>query len=183
MLQRKQSPYALIPGANPPHLTDVNHSKLTIEQREKEGIIILDLEGHLTLGAEDQLFRQKLQDLRRERTQNVIVSLEHVSKLDTAGLGSLVFCALTFRESGGRLVVLHPESSHANLADVLRLDTELETYTDELSAINSFFPERAVPHYDLLEFVRHTSSISDGPARVGEGNDASATPRVNAGKK
>jgi anti-sigma B factor antagonist len=35
-----------------------------------------------------------------------------------------------------------------------KLDTALEVFTDEQDAVNSFFPDRAVRHYDILEWVQ-----------------------------
>jgi hypothetical protein len=36
---------------------------------------------------------------------------------------------------------------------MVKLNTAFEIYRDEATALNSFFPERAVPHYDILAFV------------------------------
>jgi anti-sigma B factor antagonist len=63
-----------------------------------------------------------------------------------------VNCALRFRDSGGKLVLLHL-SNQGTLPDLLKLNTVFETYQDELDAVNSFFPERAVTRYDILDFV------------------------------
>jgi hypothetical protein len=61
--------------------------------------------------------------------------------------------ALRFRESGGKLVLLNLGESQARLPDTLKLNTVFETYQDESAAVNSFFPERAIQHYDILDFV------------------------------
>ena len=126
---------------------------LEIEQREKEGIFILDLKGRLVLGREDLAFRQRLQSLLDAGRHNVILNLKDVSNIDTTGLGTLVSWALRFRESGGKLVLLNLGGSQARLPDTLKLNTVFETYQDESAAVNSFFPERAILHYDILDFV------------------------------
>ena len=126
---------------------------LEIEQREKEGIFILDLKGRLVLGREDLAFRQRLQSLLDAGRHNVILNLKDVSNIDTTGLGTLVSWALRFRESGGKLVLLNLGGSQARLPDTLKLNTVFETYQDENAAVNSFFPERAIQHYDILDFV------------------------------
>jgi hypothetical protein len=68
-------------------------------------------------------------------------------------MGTLVFCALRFRESGGKLVLLHLRDSQARLPDILKLNAVFETYQEEIAAVNSFFPERKVTQYDILDFV------------------------------
>jgi anti-sigma B factor antagonist len=35
-----------------------------------------------------------------------------------------------------------------------KLDTVFEVFTEEQDPVNSFFPDRAVRHYDILEWVQ-----------------------------
>jgi len=48
--------------------------------------------------------RQRLQSLLDAGNDNVIVNLKEVAGHRFHGLGTLVYCALRFRESGGKLV-------------------------------------------------------------------------------
>jgi anti-sigma B factor antagonist len=127
--------------------------KLEIEQRQNEGIFILDLKGRLVLGPEDLAVRQRLQTLLDAGRHSVIINLKEVSDIDSTGLGTLVNCALRFRDSGGKLVLLHLSDSQARLPDILKLNAVFETYRDEAPAVNSFFPERTINRYDILDFV------------------------------
>jgi anti-sigma B factor antagonist len=126
---------------------------LEIKQREREGITLLDLNGKIVLGEEDSSLRQHLESLLARGTQKVILNLRQVTDLDSAALGTLVLIATRFRDSGGKLVLLNMASSHAKLPEILKLNTVFETYQDEVDALNSFFPERKITHYDILEFV------------------------------
>ena len=126
---------------------------LHIEQRESEGVVFLDLKGRLVLGPNDVALRQRLQGLCDEGHLNVGLNLKHVSEMDTTALGTLVYYAMKFREAGGRLVLFNLSPSHSRLSNAVKLNTAFEIYPDEVSAVNSFFPERAVRHYDILEFV------------------------------
>ena len=126
---------------------------LQIEQRETDGIVILDLHGRLILGPEDLALRQRLQLLRDAGQTKVVLNLMDLSDMDTSALGTLVFCSLKFQESGGRLVLLNLSPAHTQLSNAVKLNTAFEIYEDEIAAVNSFFPERAVPRYDILEFV------------------------------
>jgi anti-anti-sigma factor len=125
--------------------------KLEIQERENEGILILDLKGRLVLGPEDSALRQRLQALAVQH--NVIVNLKDISDIDSTGLGTLVNSALRFREAGGKLVLLNLNDSKGRLPDILKLNTVFETYQDEVAAVNSFFPDRTVLRYDILSFV------------------------------
>jgi anti-sigma B factor antagonist len=134
--------------------------KLDIQERENEGVLVLDLKGRLVLGPEDSALRQRLQALAVRR--NVIVNLKDVSDIDSTGLGTLVNCALRFREAGGKLVLLNLNDSKGRLPDILKLNAVFETYQDEVAAVNSFFPDRAVKHYDILEFVEEQEQEQKG---------------------
>jgi anti-sigma B factor antagonist len=127
--------------------------RLQIEQRESEGIVILDLKGRLVLGPEDVALRQRVQELCEAGHTNVALNLKEVSGIDTTALGTLVFCATKFQEAGGRLVLFNLSASHSDLSNVMKLNTTFEIYPDQVAAVNSFFPDRAVRQYDILEFV------------------------------
>ena len=123
-----------------------------IQERERDGIVILDVKGRLALGPDDSALRQHLQSLLEAGKKNVITNLHQVSSIDTAGVGTLADFAEQFQNAGGRLVLLNPARDHS-AGEALELDTTFPTYTDEQDAVNSFFPDRKVPHYDVLEFV------------------------------
>src|SRR6202521_739154 len=126
---------------------------LEIQQREKEGITILDLKGKIVLGPEDLSLRGRLLSLVADGIRNVILNLKEVNHSDTAGIGTLVLCTEKFRAAGGRLVLVNLSPAQASVANILKLDSEFDIYPDEQDAVNSFFPERTVPHYDILQLV------------------------------
>jgi len=133
-----------------------------IQQREVEGIAILDIKGRLVLGHTDAELRQTLQSLLGAGKNKVIINLRDVSNIDTASIGSLILSQQKFESAGGRLVLVNLLPTHASVDEVLKLDTAFATYQDELTAVNSFFPERAVPRYDLLEFLEEEAHRHDG---------------------
>jgi anti-sigma B factor antagonist len=127
--------------------------KLQIEQREREKIVILDLKGSLVLGEEDLSLLQRLLYLLDSRHRQVILNLKEVSNIDESGLDTVAFCVTRFHDVGGRLVLLNLGQSHAGVADTSKLNIISQTYQEETEAVNSFFPDRVVPRYDILEFV------------------------------
>ena len=131
----------------------IKPSDLEIEQREREGIVILDLKGPLVLGPPDASLRLRLQQLREAGHLNVILNMKGVTEIDSTALGTLIYCSTKFRESGGRVVLLNLPPKHTELSNTVKLSAAFDIYEDEISALNSFFPDRVVPRYDLLEFV------------------------------
>ena len=128
-------------------------SNLEIKQRERDGVVILDLDGQLVQGDRDLALRQRLESLANSGQRNVILNLKKVSEIDMTGQGTLESCSEKFRDMGGRCVLLHLDSADTKVPDFFKLTSGLETYEEEVDAVNSFFPDRTVPHYDILEFV------------------------------
>jgi anti-sigma B factor antagonist len=133
---------------------------LQIEQREREKIVILDLKGWLVLGEEELALLQRLLFLLDSRHRQIILNLKEVSSIDESGLETVAFCATRFQDVGGRLVLLDLLQSRAHVADVSRLSTVSETFQEETEAVNSFFPDRVAPRYDILEFVKEQQQRS-----------------------
>jgi anti-sigma B factor antagonist len=132
---------------------------LHIGQRESEGIVILDLKGALTLGHGDLELRDRLPALHQSGKVNIILNLKDVTGIDSAGLGTLVFGLARLRKVGGRLALLNLNRAHLKLFLLTRLAIAFEFFDDEQDAVNSFFPDRALKHFDVLAFVQH----EDGP--------------------
>jgi anti-sigma B factor antagonist len=91
---------------------------------------------------------------------NVILNFAGVSEIDADGAGAVVFCDARVVRSGGALKLLNLSPRHLNLMVITKLDTLSEVFTDEQDAVNSFFPDRKVNRYDILEFVEE---VEKGP--------------------
>lgn len=141
---------------------------LTITQREKEGIAILDLAGALTAGDAATALRNTLLQIVSAGRNNVVLNLAEVDYIDSTGLGGMVVCFTTLRKSGGRLVLLNLIRRHLELLVLTKLSTVFEIFDDEQSAVNSFFPNRQIRHFDILSFVnqqRRSGAEDDSPAK------------------
>jgi anti-sigma B factor antagonist len=126
---------------------------LEVIHKEHEGIEILDLKGRLTFGQEDLDFRTALDRLVKAGKIRVVLNLSDLAKLDTTGLGTLLFALAKLRKAGGNLAIFNVKLSHIELLTEARLEAVFEVFQDEQDAINSFFPSREVKRYDILEFV------------------------------
>lgn len=130
-----------------------NHAQLEIHQRENEGITILDLRGKLEMDRGDVALRDFVDSLLAQGNRQLILDLADVSAVDTAGTGVLLFLAQQYQAVTGRLVLMRMDHAHAKIYEMARLETVIEIYSTEIDAVNSFFPDRAVRHYDILDYV------------------------------
>jgi anti-sigma B factor antagonist len=133
---------------------------LNIEQRESEGIVILDLKGPLTLGHGDLELRDRLPALHQSGKVNIILNLKEVTDMDSTGLGTLVFGLAKLRKSTGSLALLNLNRTHLKLFLLTRLAIAFEFFEDEQDAVNSFFPDREPKHFDVLDFVQQEDNTN-----------------------
>ncbi len=128
--------------------------QLEIHEREIQGIRILDLYGHIAAGPSEARLRERITTLTEAGAVNVILNCDSVMDIDADGLTCLKWCSARIRYAGGALKLLKVRWDHMDLIARAGLDKEFEIFSDELSALNSFFPERAVPAFDVLEYAK-----------------------------
>jgi hypothetical protein len=49
--------------------------------------------------------------------------------------------------------LLNPNSAKLESSIFVKLETGFAVFTDQQEAIDSFFPGRTLPHFDILDFV------------------------------
>jgi anti-sigma B factor antagonist len=126
---------------------------LHIIARDHEGIEVLDLNGRLILGQEDLDFRSELDRLVAAGKIRIALNLAELHRLDTVGLGTLLFALAKLRNLGGNLTIFNLKPAHIEVLTAARLETVFEAFEDEQEAIDSFFPDREVKRFDILAFV------------------------------
>jgi anti-sigma B factor antagonist len=134
---------------------------LEIRRREKEGVVILDLSGPLTVGEPASRIRQALHDLLAQGRKNVVLNLQEVDYIDSTGLGAMVVCYTTLRKAGGALKLLNLNRRNIELLVLTKLSTVFEIFSDEQDAVNSFFPDRAIQRFDILAFLERQQEQGD----------------------
>jgi anti-sigma B factor antagonist len=127
---------------------------LDIQQREREGIIILKLDGRITMGPESGLLRDTINALNEAGTRNAVLEMAEVHFIDSTGLGALVMCSTTLRRNKGSLKLLNLNRRAAELLVMTKLATVFEIFNDEQDAVDSFYPDRKVKTFDILSFVK-----------------------------
>ena len=111
---------------------------LEITQREMSGICLLALRGRLVLGQESNGLRATIDNLLVSGVARIVINLEQVNYVDSAGLGALIEMHRKTKAKGGRLMLtnLGPKLKQAlELAGLLPL---FETCATEADAVASF---------------------------------------------
>jgi anti-sigma B factor antagonist len=131
---------------------------LEIQEREREGIVILDLKGRLIVGEPVSSLREKVREMIDDGKLSIILNLENVDYIDSTGLGGLVISFTSVKKAGGALKILKLSKRNIELLILTKLTTVFEIFMDEQDAINSFFPNRQIRKFDILDFVQQQES-------------------------
>ena len=111
---------------------------LTIRQRQMRGVVVIDLEGGITLGETNRQLHEVIRQTVAEHKRDVILNLAKVTKIDSSGLGEIVAGYATLNDNGGVLKLAGLPESVADLMMMTKLLTVFEVYEDERSAVDSF---------------------------------------------
>jgi anti-sigma B factor antagonist len=126
---------------------------LEIQSREREGVRILDLSGRLTVGGASDL-REKVTAETAAGSLQQILNLKEIDYIDSTGLGTMVICYMAVQKAGGSLKLVNLNRRNLELVLLTKLSTVFQIFNEEQEAINSFFPDREIKHFDILSFVQ-----------------------------
>lgn len=126
---------------------------LDIRETTQEGVVVLELQGRLILGEPLETLRSKIQGLAAAGRPKIVLDLSGVEYIDSSGLGQLVVCYTSLKKAGGGLRLATLQTRSLELMVLTKLYTVFEIFEDTMEAVNSFFPERKIRHFDILDFV------------------------------
>jgi anti-sigma B factor antagonist len=111
---------------------------LEITQRETNGIYLLALNGRLVLGQESIGLRALIDSLLASGVTRIVINLEHVNYVDSAGLGALIEMHRNTKTKGGSLKLCNLGPNLRQALEIARLLPIFETCPTETAAIASF---------------------------------------------
>ena len=110
--------------------------KATIRKLGK--VSVVDINGKITIGEGDVLLREKVNELLEAGENRIVLNLEKVKYMDSAGIGELVACYKRAKEKDGTVKLLNPSGKVYDLLQLTKLEEVFETYRDEGEALGSF---------------------------------------------
>ena len=111
---------------------------MEIDERPTGAVMILDLKGKLTIGEGDELLKDKVNSLIQQGHRKLLLNLEGVPYVDSAGLGEIVRTYTTVSRQGGKLKLLNLTKRIEDLLSITKLLTVFETFESEQEAVQSF---------------------------------------------
>lgn len=111
---------------------------MQIEERVLENVVILDLKGKLTIGEGDELLKERINNLMQQGHKHLLLNLEDVPYVDSAGLGEIVRTYTTVSRQGGTLKLVNLTKRITDLLAITKLLTVFDTFESEADAVGSF---------------------------------------------
>ena len=112
---------------------------LTLEQRKSAtGVTIIEAKGKITIGEGDVHMRRTIKELLDGGDKKMILSLEGVKYMDSAGVGELVSTYTSVKNAGGELYLVGVTGKILSLLEITQLLRVFEVYTTTSDALAEF---------------------------------------------
>lgn len=111
---------------------------MKIDERIVQDVVVLDIQGRITLGEGDELLKDKVNSLMNQGQRKILLNLAEVPYVDSAGLGEIVRTYTTVSRQDGSLKLLNLTKRITDLLSITKLLTVFETFDSEDDAVKSF---------------------------------------------
>src|SRR6185437_7649321 len=109
---------------------------------------------------EASALREAITQLNDSGARQIILNLQAVDYIDSTGLGALVICATSLRKNSGNVKLENLNRRNIELLVMTKLATVFEIFNDEQDAVNSYYPDREIKPFDILNFVKQMKKDS-----------------------
>ncbi len=110
---------------------------LALEINRFDNVTIVACRGRIVFGEETTRFCQTVRDLL-PRDPHVILNLQGVDYIDSAGLGSIVGLVLAARRGNGELGICEPSSRVEDLLKLTKLSSVIPMFRTQEQALAQF---------------------------------------------
>ena len=111
---------------------------LKMTDSEVGGTSVVMLDGRIVLGEESQALRQKLKSLIAEGNKKIILNMDNIKYIDSAGLGILVAAHVTAKLQGASLILSNLGTKFQEILQITKLVTVFQVFDTEAAAVASF---------------------------------------------
>jgi anti-sigma B factor antagonist len=106
--------------------------------REVDGVSIVALDGRNVLGEESNALREKVKSMMAAGKKKVVLNMDNITFIDSAGLGTLVAAHHSAKAQGASLRLCHLGSKFQEVLQITKLMTVFDVYKTEAEAVASF---------------------------------------------
>ena len=111
---------------------------LHITDRQIGNVIVLDMDGQLTIDGSSVALHAAIRRLLEEGEDQILLNLAGISYVDSSGLGELIASHSALDKKGGQIKLLHLIDRVRELMTITQLLTIFDVYKKEAAAVDSF---------------------------------------------
>jgi anti-sigma B factor antagonist len=109
-----------------------------ITNHEVNGVSVVALDGRIVLGEESTSVREKLKSMTAAGKKNIVLNMDNIKYIDSAGLGTLIAAHLSAKKQGASLRLSNLGHKFREVLQLTKLLTVFEVYDTEAAAVSSF---------------------------------------------
>jgi anti-sigma B factor antagonist len=106
--------------------------------REVDGVTVVAMDGRIVLGEESNALREKVKSLVAEGKKKIVLNMDNITFIDSAGLGTLVAAHHSAKGQGSALKLCHLGTKFQEVLQITKLMTIFDVYNTEAEAVASF---------------------------------------------
>jgi anti-sigma B factor antagonist len=129
--------YGFLEKVRAKNIAQEESPKLKMNQREKQGIIILDIQGEIDLYTAPEI-KSMIRKLINSGENNVILNFEKVSYIDSSGIGALIWSMDNLKKYQGSLLLINVVNPVKKVFELTKLNFYFEIYDSENEALSKF---------------------------------------------
>ena len=111
---------------------------LKMTTREVDGVTVVAMDGRIVLGEESNALREKVKGLIAEGKKQLVLNMDNITFIDSAGLGTLVSAHHSAKAQGASLRLCHLGTKFTEVLQITKLMTIFDVYNTEAEAVASF---------------------------------------------
>ena len=115
-----------------------SEKKLAKVASSEADIVILDLEGKITIGKGDVLLRETVHQFLAKGNNKILLNMARVTYMDSSGVGELIAALKTVMDEGGQFKLLNLSTKIKDLLHIAQILAVFEYFNDEAQALASF---------------------------------------------
>jgi len=110
---------------------------LNISNKQVGDVSVVALKGRIVLGEGSSALREQIKSLVGDGKKKIVLNMENVTYIDSAGLGTLVAAHISAKKQGAALFLSDLGNKFHEVLQITRLLTVFSVYATEAEAVSS----------------------------------------------
>ena len=111
---------------------------LKITDSEVDSVSVVELDGRIVMGEENNSLREKLKSLVATGKKKIVLNVGNIKYIDSTGLGTLVAAHFSAKTQGASVRLCHLGKRFHEMMQVTKLLTVFDVYDTQAAAVSSF---------------------------------------------